>query len=64
MRENCENDLVVDLLMRGASSHLGIDLSAKLKQSYIFLPLNPQYIDASPDAEVGKNVVFSLAFDR
>jgi hypothetical protein len=62
MRENYENDLVVDLLMRGAPSLLGIDLSAKLQQSDIFLPLNPQYIDASPDAEVGKNVAFSLAF--
>ena len=62
MRENFENDLVVDLLMRGAPSLIGIDLSAKLQQSDIFLPLNPQYIDASPDAEVGKNVAFSLAF--
>ena len=62
MRENYENDLVVDLLMRGAPSLIGIDLSAKLQQSDIFLPLNPQYIDSSPDAEVGKNVAFSLAF--
>ena len=62
MRENFEDEVLVDLLMRGAPSLIGIDLSAKLQQSDIFLPLNPQYIDSSPDAEVGKNVAFSLAF--
>lgn len=62
MRENFEDEALVDLLTRGAPTLLGVDLSAKLQQRDIFLPLNPEYIDTSPDAEPSKNVMFNLAF--
>lgn len=60
IKENFENDLAAEVLTRGLPALLGIDLSAKVQQRDIFMPLNIEYIDTSPDAKPGMNVAYNL----
>jgi hypothetical protein len=62
IRSNVEDESLADVLLMGLPSVLGVDLSAKLQQRDIFLPLNPDYIDTAPDSEPTKNIAYNLMF--
>jgi hypothetical protein len=62
IRSNVEDEALADVLLMGLPSVVGVDLSAKLQQRDIFLPLNPDYIDTAPDSEPTKNIAYNLAF--
>ena len=62
VRDNVEDERLATLISRGVPAFFGLDMQAKLTQSDIFLPFNPDYLSLSADEQSAQELAFRMFF--